>query len=152
MKILDFLTPATILTRMAATDKAGAIEELSISVADFTGIDNKEIIRVLLERERLGSTGIGGGIAIPHGKLAGLDRLVMGFGRSENGVEFDSLDGKSIFIFLVLLSPDNSTGLHLRLLARLSKLLKDTTLKDSLMRADLPEDVLRLIGEVDEEI
>lgn len=152
MKILDFLPPETILTRMEAIDKSGAIEEISIPVADFTGIDNKEIIRVIHERERLGSTGIGGGIAIPHGKLAGLDRLVMGFGRSEHGVEFESLDGKPIFIFLLLLSPDNSTGLHLRLLARVSKLLKDDALKDALINVDKPEDVLRIIGDVDEEI
>jgi len=152
MKIIDFLSPETILTRMKSTDKDGAIKELSDAVSVFTGIESEKIVSVILERERLGSTGIGGGIAIPHGKLKKLDRMVIGFGRSDKGVRFDSLDGKPVFIFWLLLSPYDSTGLHLRLLARIAKLMKDDEFKKKLMDAKSPEDVIHSIEAEDREI
>ncbi len=151
MKILDYINNDTVLTDLASTDKKGVIDELAEPVARLTGLDHREIVRVLIERERLGSTGIGGGIAIPHGKVSSLESLVLGFGLSRKGVNFEAIDGKPTHIFFLLLSPDNSTGLHLRILARVSKLLKEESFKQSLMKAETPGNVIETIREVDED-
>ena len=149
MKIIDVLHKDAIQTDLKATDKKGILEELVGPVAAIAQVDAEELVRVLLERERLGSTGIGGGIGIPHGKLKRLDNLVLGFGISRQGVDFESMDGRPTHIFFVLVTPENSTGLHLRLLARISKILKNDILKERLMSADDPEQILRLIQEED---
>lgn len=151
MKILDYIKKETVLTNLSSSDKKGVIDELAEPVADLTGINHREIVHVLIERERLGSTGIGDGIAIPHGKISGLDSLILGFGLSAKGVNFEAIDGKPTHIFFLLLSPDNSTGLHLRILARISKLLKEDTFKNRLIQAGSPGDVLETIREVDED-
>ena len=151
MKILDYINEQTVLTDLRSGDKKGVIDELAQPVAELTGLDHREIVRVLIERERLGSTGIGDGIAIPHGKINGLESLVLGFGLSRKGVNFDALDGKPTHIFFLLLSPDNSTGIHLRILARISKLLKEPAFKENLMQAKAPADVISTITEVDED-
>ncbi|MCF8035896.1 MAG: PTS sugar transporter subunit IIA [Desulfobacteraceae bacterium] len=151
MKILDYINEQTVLTDLGSGDKKGVIDELAQPVAELTGLDHREIVRVLIERERLGSTGIGDGIAIPHGKINGLESLVLGFGLSRKGVNFDALDGKPTHIFFLLLSPDNSTGIHLRILARISKLLKEAAFKEKLMQAKAQADIISTIGEVDED-
>ena len=151
MKILDYITADTILTNLQATDKKGVIDELTEPVAALTGLEQRNIARVLIERERLGSTGIGDGIAIPHGKINGIESLVLGFGLSGKGVNFDALDGKPAFIFFLLLSADNSTGLHLRVLARISKLLRDQDFKEKLKRANSAQQVMDVLSEVDED-
>ena len=149
MQILDYLDDKTVLTDLEAADKPGVIDELSRPVAEKTGIAHNEIARVLMEREKLGSTGIGGGIGIPHGKLAALETLVIGFGLSRKGVDFDAMDAKPVHLFFLLLSPDDSTGLHLILLARISRMLKDRNFRESLANAEDSEEVLRIIGEGD---
>jgi len=151
MKILDYITADTILTNLQATDKKGVIDELTEPVAALTGLEQRNIVRVLIERERLGSTGIGDGIAIPHGKINGIESLVLGFGLSRNGVNFDALDGKPAYIFFLLLSADDSTGLHLRVLARISKLLRDKDFKEKLMRVHKAQQVMDVLSEVDED-
>lgn len=151
MKLLDFLHNETILTDLQSTDKKGVLDELALPVSEISRADHREIVRVLIERERLGSTGIGNGIAIPHGKLGGLESLILGFGLSRQGVDFDSIDGKPSDIFFLLLSPDTSSGLHLRLLARISKLLKEENFKEKLRAARGAEDVMQIISEVDED-
>jgi len=151
MKILDVLRTETILTDLKAKDKKGVIEELVASVSQITGINNSELVRVLLERERLGSTGIGGGIGIPHGKLANLESLIMGFGLSRKGVDFESIDGRPTHLFFLLITPENSTGLHLKLLARISRILKNDSFKKKLMKAAGSDEVFSIIGEVDED-
>ena len=151
MKILDYINEQTVLTDLRSGEKKGVIDELAQPVAELTRLDHREIVRVLIERERLGSTGIGDGIAIPHGKINGLESLVLGFGLSRRGVNFDALDGKPTHIFFLLLSPDNSTGIHLRILARISKLLKEPAFKENLMQAKAPADVISTITEVDED-
>jgi PTS system nitrogen regulatory IIA component len=120
-------------------------------VAKITGADHKELVRVLIEREHLGSTGIGGGIGIPHGKLKALSQLILGVGLSRKGVNFDAIDKKPTHIFFLLLTPDDSAGVHLQLLAQISKLLKDEAFKNRLMEAAESQEVLRIIQEVDEE-
>ena len=100
MKIQDVLQREAIVDNLKAQTKTGIIEELVAPVSGIAGVDPKELVRVLMERERLGSTGIGGGIGIPHGKLKDLDSLVLGFGLSRNGVDFESIDGKPTHILL----------------------------------------------------
>lgn len=151
MKILDVLHREAILTDLKATDKKGALEELSAPVAQSTGIHHQALIGVLMERENLGSTGIGGGIGIPHGKLRNLDKPTLGFGLSRKGVKFESMDGRPTHIFFLLFTPENSTGLHLKLLARISRLLKNEALKERLMNSGDKEEIIRIINENDEE-
>ena len=151
MKILNFLDPRNILTELKATDKKGVLEELTLPVADITQIEHKELVRVLIEREHLGSTGIGNGIGIPHGKLKNLPELILGVGLSRKGVNFDAMDGKPTHIFFLLLTPDKSTDLHLKLLARISKILKKESFKDKILLSSDKDEVIRLIQDIDEE-
>ena len=151
MKILDALPPESILVDLQAQDKQGLIEELAAPVAQAAGVDHAELVRVLMDRERLGSTGIGGGIGIPHGKLKGLDTLALGFGISRQGVDFESMDGRPTKIFFLLVTPENSTGLHLKLLARISRILKNDPFKERLLAAVDKDDVFQIIAEEDEE-
>lgn len=152
MKIIDAIHKETILVDLKSNDKKGILEELSYPVSQITGISHEELIRVLMERERLGSTGIGDGIGIPHGKLRHLDGLILGFGMSKNGVDFESIDGKPTYIFFLLFTPDNSTGLHLKLLARISRILKNDLFKKNLLKATDQNDVLKLLGNEDADL
>lgn len=151
MKILDVLPKETIRADLKATDKKGVLEELGAPVADFAGIKLDEIVRVLMERERLGSTGIGGGIGIPHGKMKGLESLTLGFGLSRKGVDFESIDNRPTHIFFLLLTPENSAGLHLKLLARISRILKNEPFKAKLLGARDQDEIFAIITEEDEE-
>jgi PTS system nitrogen regulatory IIA component len=151
MKILDVLNRQAICADLKAHDKKGILEELATAVADVASLDRDEIVHVLMERERLGSTGIGGGIGIPHGKLKTLETLVLGFGLSRTGVDFESMDGKPTHIFFLLLTPENSTGLHLKVLARISRILKNELLKERLMTAADADEICAIIREEDEE-
>lgn len=150
MNILDFLDPKNINTELKATDKKGVLEELTLPVSEITKIEHKQLVTVLIERERLGSTGIGNGIGIPHGKLKNLPKLILGVGLSRKGVNFDAMDKKPTHIFFLLLTPDNSTDLHLKLLARISKILKENSFKEKLLAARDNDEVMRLIQDVDE--
>jgi len=151
MKILEVLDKEAILMDLQSKDKIGILNELVAPVARITGIDHNEIVRVLMERERLGSTGIGGGIGIPHGKLRNLERLVLGFGLSRQGVDFESMDGYPTHLFFLLITPEHSTDLHLKLLARVSRLLKKEPLKEMMMKSSSADEILAIIGEDDEE-
>ncbi len=151
MKILDVLLKEAILSDMKANDKKGVLEELVTPVARIAGINHDYLVKVLMERERLGSTGIGEGIGIPHGKVKDLESLVLGFGLSKKGVDFDSMDGKPAHIFFLLLTPENSTGLHLKLLARISRILKNDPFKQKLLRATNRDEIYSIIKEEEEE-
>lgn len=151
MKILELLSPEAINIDLKATDKKGIIDEMVAPVAPHTGASQEALVKVLLERERLGSTGIGGGIGIPHGKFKGLTSLMLGFGLSRQGVDFESMDGRPTHIFFLLLTPENSAGVHLKLLARISRLLKDEDFKAQLLRAETPEDIVTAISTRDED-
>jgi PTS system nitrogen regulatory IIA component len=151
MKICDVLDRKSILPDLKARNKKGILEELVIPVAEIAGVSQKDLTKVLMERERLGSTGIGGGIGIPHGKMKNLESLVLGFGLSRKGVEFESLDGQPTHIFFLLVTPENSTGLHLKLLARISRILKNDPFKSRLLEASDSDEILGIIKEEDEE-
>jgi len=151
MKILDVLLKEAILSDLKADDKKGVLEELVTPVARIADINHDYLVKVLMERERLGSTGIGEGIGIPHGKVKGLESLVLGFGLSKKGVDFDSMDGQPAHIFFLLLTPENSTGLHLKLLARISRILKNDPFKQRLLHATNRDEIYSIIEEEEEE-
>jgi len=151
MKILDVMPPEAILADLQSRDKKGILEELAAPVARAAGVDHGDMVRVLMERERLGSTGIGGGIGIPHGKLKQLETLVLGFGLSRAGADFESMDGRPTHIFFLLVTPENSTGLHLKVLARISRILKSEPFKEKLLAAESREAIQAVIREQDED-
>jgi PTS system nitrogen regulatory IIA component len=151
MKICDVLDKKSILPDLKARNKLGVLEELVVPVAEIAGVTQKELTKVLMDRERLGSTGIGGGIGIPHGKMKNLESLVLGFGLSRKGVDFESLDGQPTHIFFLLVTPENSTGLHLKLLARISRILKNDPFKSRLLEASDSNEILGIIKDEDEE-
>ncbi len=151
MKILDVLHPDAILADLKSQDKKGVLEELVEPISHITGMGHNELVRVLMDREQLGSTGIGDGIGIPHGKIKGLDSMIIGFGLSTRGVDFDSIDKKPTYLFFTLITPDQSTGLHLKLLARISRILKNDSFNQNLINATSVEEILSIIKEQDEE-
>lgn len=151
MKITDVLHPEAICVDLKARDKKGVLQEMVEPLARVANLEHDALVRILMDRERLGSTGIGGGIGIPHGKLKGLDSLILGFGLSRSGVDFESIDGRPTHLFFLLITPENSTGLHLKLLARISRILKDESFKERLFNAADPNEVLDIISQEDEE-
>lgn len=149
MRILDVLDKAAVLPDLAGREKRGVLEEISAAMAPAVGSDAERIVQVLLEREKRGSTGIGDGIAMPHGKVRGLNRLHVGFGRSREGVEFEAMDGRPTKLFFVLLAQEGSVGDHLKMLARISRLLKDEDVRRRLIEAETAEEILTIIDEGD---
>lgn len=150
MKILDALHKDAILSDLKSLDKKGVLEELVAPVSQISGISHDHLVRVLMDRERLGSTGIGSGIGIPHGKLKDLESLILGFGLSKKGVDFESMDGSPTHIFFLLVTPENSTGVHLKLLARISKILKNETFREKLLKANDSDEIYSIIMEEEE--
>ena len=150
MKILDVLQKEAILTDLKSRDKKGVIEELVTPLAPIAGVRYEELAQVLMERERLGSTGIGGGIGIPHGKIKGLNSLILGFGLSRKGVNFESIDGLPTHIFFLLITPENAIDIHLRLLAQISRILKNELLKERLLNARDGEEIIDIIRQEDD--
>ncbi len=147
VKISELLSPEAIVPDMLSKGKEGALEELTDALlASGCKLDRDEILRILQERENLGSTGIGEGVAIPHGKLKNLENLVMSFGRSTGGVDFDSMDGKPAHLFFLLVAPEESVGVHLKILARISKLLKDQTVRQQLLEAPDRDTICSIIA------
>ncbi|MBW1991337.1 MAG: PTS sugar transporter subunit IIA [Deltaproteobacteria bacterium] len=152
MKILDLLDPNCIVADLKATTKKEVLEELaSTLVPGPDGLNLETVVEVLLDRERLGSTGIGDNVAIPHGKLSNLSQLRLAFGRSLKGVDFDSMDGKPTHLFFLLLAPVNSAGLHLKALAKISRMLMSQSFRESLMQAASADEIYRLLAERDAE-
>jgi len=153
MKIADLLNPAAIAADLKSTGKNEVLAELTDAIVGGTSsLDREEVIKVLQERELLGSTGIGEGVAIPHGKLKDIDQLLLSFGRSRSGVDFDSMDGKPAHLFFLLVAPEESVGVHLKTLARISKLLKNPAVRRRLIDATDSEDLYRIIVEEEDKL
>ncbi len=153
MKITELLSPAAITVDMQASDKKSALVELTDAIVALSDdLDREEVLKVLHERERLGSTGIGDGVAIPHGKLKNIDSLLLSFGCSKAGVDFDSMDGKPAHLFFLLLAPEESVGVHLKTLARISKLLKNPGVRNSLLSAVDADALFRIIAAEEEKL
>lgn len=150
MKILDVLEKDYIIPELKSEDKRGVLEEMVDDLVSKTKeLDKDTVLEVLLEREKLGSTGIGFGVAIPHGKLKDLNHLILSFGRSPKGIDFQSLDNKPSHLFFLILAPENSTTAHLKILARLSRLLKNPSFRKKLLEANSKEDIYKVIAEED---
>jgi len=150
MRITDFLKREGIVDITSST-KEGVIEELSRLVAVLHPEVNEEaVVSSLLEREKLGSTGIEHGVAIPHARVKGLDNIVVAFGRSIAGVDFEAHDGSKSHLFFVILAPEKATGLHVKLLGRVSQLLSDPNTRDAIMKAKDLDEVYQVIKERDE--
>lgn len=148
MKISELLSPDVIVADLKARGKSDVLTELTDALLKADpGLSRDEVVQVLLERERLGSTGIGDGVAIPHGKLKGLSGLLLSFGRSREGVDFDSMDGKPAHLFFLLVAPEESVGVHLKALARISKLLKDPAVRAKLLGADTAQALQAIVAE-----
>jgi PTS system nitrogen regulatory IIA component len=150
MKITDILNPESVVPDLQGANKPAVLRELaSCLAAQHREIRVEEMSAVLMERERLGSTAIGDGIAIPHGKIKGVGKILGVFGRHSKGVDFESLDGNSTHLFFMLVAPEDSTSLHLKALARVSRLLKDGVFRDRLLKSQDAAEIFRLIKEED---
>ena len=151
MKIMDFLNRKAIIADLKTANKEGVIRELVDSLVKGGVIKGKkeEIVKILMAREALGSTGIGQGVGIPHGKSPHIKSLVAAFGLSKSGVDFESLDGEPTHIFFLLLAPEDSAGPHLKALARISRLLKDKYIREMLKKAHGEKDIVKIITEED---
>ncbi len=148
MKITDILVKDAVLLDLAGSTKREVLEEMARALARAEPeIDADRLLEVLLEREALQSTGIGEGVAIPHGKLPGLRRLVASFARSRRGIDFESIDGQPTHLLFLLVVPEHSGGQHLKALARISRFLRDAAFRKQLLEAETVEDVVRAIEE-----
>jgi len=147
MEIDELLTPDSVIPRLRATSKKQALQELSKRAAEVSGLYERQIFDVLLERERLGTTGVGNGIAIPHGKLPGLSRLYGLFARLEHPVDFDSIDEQPVDLIFLLLAPEAAGVDHLKALVCVSRLLRDRTICEKLRGADNPDALYALLTE-----
>jgi nitrogen PTS system EIIA component len=150
MRILDFLGVDAIIGSMKATSKEEALIELVGPILETNPrLDKKQLLQTILEREKLGSTGLGGGVAIPHGKFEDLEKLAASFGRSKKGIDFSSMDNKPAHLFFMLIAPKNCAGDHLKALARISRLLKDPILTNNLRQAEDSAQIYELLEESD---
>ncbi|MBU3758877.1 MAG: PTS sugar transporter subunit IIA [Candidatus Omnitrophica bacterium] len=151
MKIMDFLDKKAIKLDLQAAEKEDALKELVDLLAETQDIgDKKSILKALIERESLGSTGIGQGIAIPHGKTDKVGELVAVLGISQKGVNFEALDGEPVYIFFLLVAPKDTAGPHLKALAQISRLLRDSYFCELLKRCRTAEEVYELIKREEE--
>jgi len=153
MKILDILDKRLILSEIASKTKEGVLRELVHVLARVEGkINEDRMTEILLERESLGSTGIGEGVAIPHGKSKEVKKILASFGRSLPGMDFQSLDGKPTHLFFLLIAPENSAGMHLKALAEISRLMKNQAFRKGLMDAPSAEEIYSLFSEGEEKM
>lgn len=152
MKIEDILKPECVLPEVTGKTKKDILTELSRPIAAEYGIALDELVDVLLAREKLGSTGIGEGVAIPHGKIPGLKTIAGSVGKSKAGLKFDALDSKPCHIFFLLVAPSNSVSGHLKALARASMLLKNPGLRENLIGAESTDKIYRILIEYDNKL
>jgi nitrogen PTS system EIIA component len=151
MKIMDYLDEEWVIADLQGADKASILKELSgVLVKPCKASSVEELLQVLLDREKLGSTGIGEGIAIPHGRLKKLKKFFISFGRSAKGVDFDSIDRKPSQLFFLVMAPENSAVDNLKLLSRIVTLLKEPSFKKRLLEAPSRKELFKAISEEDE--
>ncbi len=152
MKFADFVIPEAIRAELDAEDKEGVIREMSQALLDAGGIEDEEfesIVKAILKREELGSTGIGRGVAVPHTKHPSVKKLVGTVAVSGEGVDFDSLDGEKVHLFFLLVSPPDRPGDHLRALENISRQLRDETFCRFLKQSKAAADIQQLLDEAD---
>lgn len=147
MEINDILDPKGVVANLRATSKKQALQELAHLAAELAGLHERAVFNVLLERERLGTTGVGNGIAIPHGKLRELDRLVAVFARLERPISYESIDEQPVDLIFLLLAPEQAGADHLKALARISRLLRDKAICEKLRGTDKADALYALLTE-----
>ena len=148
--IKELLQADLVIDEITATDKPGVLVELAGLLKEKGRIeDTGELIRILTERESLGSTGIGDGVAIPHGKMERINEMIVAFGRSSRGFDFQSLDQRPAHLFFLLVTPADKPGEHLKTLARVSRILKNPVLRHELQHAPSRRELQRLICDED---
>lgn len=148
INLLDYLPESSIVVDLKSQTKREVLKEMVGVLSKAHELkDEAKVLESLFEREDLGSTGIGQGIAIPHGKCDYVSKVVAALGISKKGIDFDSLDGEPVHLFFMLVAPANSAGIHLKILAKISRLLKDKFFRQALREAKLPDEVLKQIKE-----
>ena len=145
MEIADLLSSDSVLPKLRVSGKKQALQELAKRAATLTGLPERQIFDVILERERLGTTGVGGGIAIPHGRLPKLDRIYGIFARLEQPIDFESIDEQPVDLIFMLLAPETAGADHLKALARVSRMLRDRTVTEKLRGSDSREALYALL-------
>ncbi len=151
MKLSELLDQNHIIPDLKAKDKKGVLEELvDVIFCSDPSFDKDSLVKVLLERERLGSTGIGDGVAIPHGKFQGLKRPIISFGRSRKGLDFEAMDGDPTFLFFLLVAPEDSASIHLKALAKIARIIKNRSFRSLLMQVPTKEEIYQAIIQNDE--
>ena len=151
MEINNLLVPEGVVADLKATSKKQALQDLARRAAEVSGLHERAIFDVLMERERLGTTGVGNGIAIPHGKLPNLDRLHGLFARLEQPIDFHAIDERPVDLIFVLLAPETAGADHLKALARISRLLRDQGICDKLRGTDSAEALFAILTESQED-
>jgi PTS system nitrogen regulatory IIA component len=146
MKVSDVLTKDLVMDDLKSSEKRAVLQEMCAHLASrIDGLDGERLLEALLEREKLGSTGIGHGVAIPHTKLKGIDSIIVAFGRSKKGLDFHAMDNRPVHLFFLLVAPETSTAAHLKLLAAVSHLLKDNSTRKKLLSAAGSDEIYDII-------
>ena len=145
MEMTDLLTPDSVIDGLKVTSKKQVLQDLSERAAKLTGLDTREVLDTILARERLGTTGVGQGIAIPHGRMENLDKIYGLFARLNKPVDFDSLDEKPVDLVFMLLAPDGAGADHLKALAKISRLLRNKTICNKLRGSDSSDALFALL-------
>lgn len=153
MRLASLLTEDTIIAELKATDKVGIITEMVDRMYDQKLIEDREkAVKAILDREKLGSTGIGSNVAIPHAKHDGIDGLLAAFGKSDAGVDFDAIDGKKVHYIFLLFASKNEAGMHLKTLARISRLFKQKDFCNSLKELSTSKEIMDTIDRAEQEL
>lgn len=150
MEITNLITPENVILNLRASSKKQALQELSQKAAKILELQERAIFDVLLEREKLGTTGVGSGVAIPHGKLSKLDQLCGIFAKLEKSIDFESIDERPVDLIFMLLAPESAGSDHLKALAKISRLLRDETVCEKLRGSDTVEAIYALLIGTDE--
>ncbi len=153
MKLTEILTEDLVVPDLVSAEKEAVLDEMAEILRDKSLVANGgSVLKALLEREKLGSTGIGFNVAIPHAKVQDIKSMTAVFGRSIKGIEFDSLDKQPVHLIFLLIAPENSIGTHIKALARISRLLKDENLRNDLMKASDRVGMYKIIRSKDDEL
>ena len=150
MRLVDVLRKEYIMPELEARDKEELLDEMFSRLSELVpDLDRGSLLNALLKREKLGTTGIGHGVALPHGRLKSVKSIMVFFGRSRRGVDFNSIDKTPVHLFFLIIAPENSAATHLKLLACISRILKSQEFRDRLLSASTPSDIFSLIEEAD---
>ncbi len=148
MKVINYINKNCIICDLKAESKEEVLRKLAVKAVELRPeLDLEKVIEVLVERERLGTTGIGNGIAIPHGKLIELDKIVIVFGRSQEGVPFEAADNRPVHIIFLILAPEGAATTYLKILAQVSRLVKSPDVRQRLLNADSADKIVQIINE-----